>query len=329
IRETISRAMYFPDYGRGWIGRAAAKARALLRTRQFDVVVTSGPPHSAHYAGLLATLGSKVPHWVDMRDPWSVAHGRHLPDDPFFRVERAILSLLERLLFSRAAKVIVNTTQFASMLRSAHSDLDVTSFPNGIDLEGIPARDVRDVEQGSIAYLGALYAGRNLSSVFKAMSALKRKNPEAAARLRLTIAGPTEATHLAEMLEQIATAELSTLVEFRGAIARQEALMLLNRSHVALVLAQDQPMQVPAKLYECIGMGVATLVLAEETSAAATEAARIGAMTLDGADVDGMESLLCDLLESRIPVRIEPTGPISYEDLAAKMDRMLQQAVTA
>jgi len=76
-------------------------------------------------------------------------------------------------------------------------------------------------------------------------------------------------------------------------------------------------------------MGVATLVLAEETSAAATEAARIGAMTLDGADVDGMESLLCDLLESRIPVRIEPTGPISYEDLAAKMDRMLQQAVTA
>jgi len=298
-----------------------------LRERRFDVVITSGPPHSVHFAGLLATLGRDTPFWIDLRDPWSQAHDMNTPDDWLVRTERFLLRRLEDVVLPAAARVIVNTREFASALGLAEPGLDVLCFPNGIDLEEMPTRDVSAVEPGSIAYVGTLYAGRNLSLVCAAMRRLLNDRPEAAATLRLNVAGPMEAPHRTRMQEDIAEAGLASLIDFHGVLPRTKALELLNRSHLALVLAQDQPMQVPAKLYECVGLGIPTLVIAETTSAAASEARRIGAITLDGSDVEGMRALLEDLLDCRVPTTITSRVPVSYESLGIRIDRLLRDAV--
>jgi hypothetical protein len=130
------------------------------------------------------------------------------------------------------------------------------------------------------------------------------------------------------MHEDIAAAGLGSQVTIHGVLPRAQALELLSRSHLALVLAQGQPMCVPAKLYESVGLGVPTVVIAEEESAAAREARRIGAMTFDGGDVDGLRSLMEDMLAGRIPTRIETRAPISYEELAVQMDSLLRGSGT-
>jgi glycosyltransferase involved in cell wall biosynthesis len=263
-----------------------------------------------------------------MRDPWSAALEMHLPVDSVIRAQRFLLRRLERLVFPRATRVIVNTREFASSLRVNEPEADIVWFPNGIDVEQLPEREVRAVEQCSLAHVGAIYANRNLSSVFAAMHALLRDRPEAAARLKLNVAGPLESPHREQMYDAIEAAGLTSQVSIHGVLPRAQALELLSRSHVALVLAQDQPMCVPAKLYESMGLGVPTLVIAEDGSAAAREARRIGAMTLDGGDVDGLRLLMEDMLAGRIPTRIEPLTPISYEELAVQMDRLLRGSVT-
>jgi hypothetical protein len=233
------------------------------------------------------------------------------------------------VLFQRASKVIANTLEFAKSLIAAQRTLDVTYFPNGIDLEQLPTRDPSKVQLASIACIGALYAGRSLSSVLSAMGTVLAERPEHAATLMLRIAGPIELPHREQLLSDIAAAGLENLVHIHGVIPRAQALEMLNRSHLALVLAQDQPMQVPAKLYECVGLGVATLVIAEETSAAAREARRIGAMTLADLDADGLQSVLNDLLDGRISLKKEPGASISYQDLGGQMDRLLREALGA
>jgi glycosyltransferase involved in cell wall biosynthesis len=320
--------MYLPDHGRGWVGRAAGTARILLRRVKFDLVVTSGPPHSSHYAGLLATAGSGVRFWIDMRDPWSMTHEMQLPSDRFIRAERFFLRRLEKFIYRRAARVVVNTREFASALRAAEPGLDVIHFPNGIDLEGMPAREVDVVRHGSIAHVGALYARRNLSSLFAAMRSLLNDRPQAASVLRLDIAGPLESPHRERMHDEIAAAGLTSIVNVHGVIPREQALALLSRSHLALVLAQDQPLCVPAKLYESVGLGVPTVVIAEDGSAAAYEARRIGAMTFEDDDVAGLRSMLEDLLDSRIPLRIKSNASISYEDLAVQMDTLFREQIS-
>jgi len=298
-----------------------------LKDREFDCVISSGPPHSAHLAGLLATFDRQTDFWIDMRDPWSITHEMNTPEDGFIRAERRLLARFEGLIFPRAAKVFANTREFAAALRASQPNLKVAHFPNGIDLEQLPARDPSAVDHGSIAYIGTLYAGRTLTSVFAAMRSILEVQPATAGALRLTVAGPLESPHRERMHADIEAAGLTSVVNVLGVIPRDRALQLLSRAHLALVLAQDQPLCVPAKLYECVGLGVPTLVIAEPQSAAACEARRIGAMTADPDDVGALSSLFSDMLAGRVPKKIDPALPISYEELAAEMDRLLGQRV--
>ena len=329
LRRIVGSSMYLPDNGRGWVTAAASAARALLRERSFDFVITSGPPHSAHFAGLAATLGRSEQFWIDMRDPWSLIHEVRPGDDWFVPTERFVLQRLERLALAHAARIIVNTPQFASALGDAKPDLKVMCLPNGVDLEYPTPRDVSSVERGSIAYVGTLYYGRNLSSVCAAMRLLLNDRPEAAATLRLNVAGPMDSPHRRRFEDEIAAGELTSVVNIHGVLPRAQALELLSRASLALVLAQDQPMQIPAKLYESVALGIPTLVIAEEMSAAACEARRIGAMTLDGADVEGLRALFEDLLAGRLPTKIEAKAPIDYAHLAQQWDGILRDSLKA
>jgi glycosyltransferase involved in cell wall biosynthesis len=323
LRRAVGSSMSLPDHGRGWVARATAEANRLMRDLDFYCVVSSGPPHSAHLAGLLATRGTDTKFWIDMRDPWALTHEMNTPEDSFIRAERRLLALFERLIFPHAEKVFANTREFASALQASQPRLNVVHFPNGIDMEQLPPRNDADVEPCSISYVGTLYAGRDLSTVFGAIRDILSESPAAASLLRVNVAGPLESPHRERMRADIDAAGLASLVNVLGVLPRDRALDLLSRSHLALVLAQDQPMCVPAKLYECVGLGVPTLVIAERNSAAAREARRIGAMTLEGDDSAGLTSLLKDMLAGRIPTRIEAKTPISYEDLANEMDRLL------
>jgi len=75
-----------------------------------------------------------------------------------------------------------------------------------------------------------------------------------------------------------------------------------------------------------VGLGIPTLVIAESASAAASEALRIGAKTVDGRDEKALRAVLEDLLENRIPTTIAAQTPVSYEGLAIRMDHLLREA---
>src|SRR4029078_7798432 len=226
-------------------------------------VISSGPPHSAHFAALIATLGRRTEFWIDMRDPCSTTHEMTSVADRFVRAERYVLHKLERMVFPRASKVLVNTSEFAAMLRETQPDLNVLHFPNGVATELLPPRDLSAVRPGSIAYVGTLYAGRDLSSILVAMRSVAEESEGSRSALTLNVAGPLESPHRERMHSQIEASGLADAVKVLGVLPRDSALQFLSRSHLALVLAQDQPMCVPAKLYESVGLGIPTLVIAE------------------------------------------------------------------
>ena len=146
------------------------------------------------------------------------------------------------------------------------------------------------------------------------------------ARLMLRIAGHMDAPHEQRLRERLASSGLSDNVQIYGRTPRPEALRLLARSDLSLVLAQEQPTQVPAKIYEAVAMSVPTLVITEPGSAAAHEACRIGALTIENEDVAGMRRILDDIVDGRFPARIDARAPISYEELAGQMEQVLAGA---
>ena len=325
LRRLGASAIGLPDHGRGWVLRAALCARRLLREKEFDCVVSSGPPHSAHVAAWLATAGSGVPFWIDMRDPWALTHKAHATNDPFIKYERRFLASVEGFVFEHAGRVLVNTRESREALLKSRPYLQPLYLPNGVDRESLPLRTPQGIERGWMAHVGTLYRGRSFSPVFAAMRLLTEKGYAGATDLGIHIAGPLESPHGEIMQGEIEEFGLDAQVKVHGVLSRRSALELLSRAQMALVLAQNQPLCVPAKLYESVALGTPTLVIAEPDSAAAREARRVGAMTVDAGDVTGISALLIDMLAGKFSDVIEPKAAISYEALARDLDTMLTE----
>lgn len=330
LRTEISAWLAFPDEARGWVFSAARRTRRLCREMGADVLVSSGPPHSAHIAAAVAAMGLGIPHLLDLRDPWT----RPFPEDRKESLSPSALArgakgLLERLVFRQAAGIVTNTAEFADFLRQELAlPFEVISIPNGIDLERLPA-DAGDAYPGlSIAYVGTLYFGRDIGPVLQAMVRFFDRFPTArAAGSRLRIAGTMADAAAARLHSQIAELKLDDDVELLGVLSPPDAMRVLGRSSLAVVLAQNQEFQVPAKIYESVGLGIPTLVVTDPESATGREAARIGASVASATEVDSMVEAMARLWQGSEPSRRPPREPIDYGALARPMSHALSRMI--
>ena len=323
----VATFLAFPDEGRGWMLRAALRARSVIRRFQPEIVVSSGPPHSAHLVAGLATIGSAT-HWlIDLRDPWAgpipkvwQSH-RRLGT----RVFRTLTPRLERLAFRAAHGVITNTPQLAEVLAAKYPHVPVVCVPNGVDPDGVPPPARHRYPGLGIAYTGRLYAGRDLGPVMRALGIFLQHHPEAArAGSKLRIAGDADSGHAQVFNEAVAAAGVEQYVELLGLLSRADALDVVSRSRLAVVLAQEQELQIPAKLYESVAMGIPTLVVAPAASAAGVEGNRLGALVRESGDVEGIAGVLEQLWREDSRQRSSCPVPITYEAIAPLVDKLFR-----
>jgi hypothetical protein len=148
----------------------------------------------------------------------------------------------------------------------------------------------------------------------------------ASGKLRLRLAGHVDPAGLESLKHTADVLGLQENLEIRGKVNRAQALNLLTRSQLAVVLAQSQEYQVPAKLYESVALGKPTLVLAEPHSAARTEAERVGAF---GVNPDDFVSV-CGIMEQAIrgDLTITPIPPfIDYGYIAKQLGDVLADVI--
>ena len=328
LGREVAAFLTFPDESRGWLLRAALRTRSLMRRLQPQVVVSSGPPHTAHLVAGLATMGSAVPWLIDLRDPWAGPLSKIWESDRMFgsRLFRVVAPRLERLAFRAAQGIITNTHQLGDALSARYPGMPVVCVPNGVDAECLPP-PARDQYPGlAIAYTGWLYTGRDLGPVVQALRVFLEHHPEAAqAGAKVRVAGRADAGHAQAFYSAVAAAGMEQYVEVLGPLPRAEALNVVARSRLAVVLAQQQELQIPAKLYESVAMGIPTLVVAPADSAAAVEGKRVGAVVRDAADIEGIACVLERVWRDG-PRELSCPVPITYEAIAPLVDNVLQRS---
>ncbi len=279
------------DEGHGWILRAARRARALIAHVRPDVVVSTSPPHPAHLTAWLAPRGRRVRWIVDFRDPWAGPVTKAWIAMPALRglASRSLIGAAERLVMRSAHGVLTTTRELADALNARYPKMPVAWVPNAADSDSLPTRSAAPFPGLAIAHVGTLYGGRDLGPVLRALRVFLERCP-AAARAGATLrnAGAVDAVQLAALQRDVRSLDLGGRVELHGLLPRAQALDLLARSGLAVVLAQDQDFQVPAKLYEAMAMGIPTLVVTERESATGREAVRLGAFLAEPGEVERM-----------------------------------------
>jgi glycosyltransferase involved in cell wall biosynthesis len=331
LGREVRAFLTLPDESRGWLLRAALRTRAVMRRFQPQVVVSSGPPHAAHLVAALATRGSTAPWFIDLRDPWAGPLGKIWDTDRTFgtRLFRATAPRLERHAVGAARGIITNTQQLASALAERYPEVPVACVPNGVDPALLPSPGRHRYPGLGIAYAGTLYTGRDLGPVVQALRVFLDQHPEAAeAGAKIRVAGKALDGHGRAFYDAVAAAGMEQYVEVLGPLPRVEALNVVAASRLAVVLAEQQELQIPAKLYESVAMGIPTLVVAPAHSAAGIEGERIGAIVRDPADVAGIACVLERVWRDGSGRRNPCPASITYEAVAPVMDELFRKSYT-
>ncbi len=269
--DLLTGVFSLPDRDVGWYGPAISAGRRILRSAPVDIIVSTAPPFTTHLiARRLSRLG-RVPWIADFRDPWSRA--------PWALVERTtswrgwVHRTLERRVVRDADRVVLNTGRMRDDFAAHYADLASSHFealPNGYDRDVLQAvAGVAPAAAGParLTHAGTLYGARDPTVLFSALRQLAESGRLAASPLHVHLLGSVSGGFAAR--GQVEALGLGDVVSFQKPVPHAEALRLLGASHALLLFQQGTDLQVPAKLYEYVGLRRPIIAVAPRPSAVA------------------------------------------------------------
>ena len=260
-----------PDRYQGWLPFAIPAALSVIRRNRVKYVVTTGPPNSAHFVGLAAKALTPVRWIADFRDPWS--DNEQKP----WASRSALATRVDRWLegkIVRAADVIVCVSSaMTESYKQQYPDQPTDKWrtlTNGFDrddFEGLGPVD--PLKKFTVTYLGGFDYARKPDCLFQVLEELLRLGRIRREDVTVRLIGECKWSHGRPVEQMISQSGLVGVVEVIDRIPRRDALMEMRRSHVLLLLANEQMRQIPAKTYEYIGAGRPILAVTEKGSATA------------------------------------------------------------
>lgn len=260
-KRLIGAILWLPDDSQGFILSAFL---AVVGRRRFDLIYTSAPPFSAHLAGLLVKWARRAPWAAEFRDPWT--------DNPWkpAHVRTGFTQSVERWLESRvlaSANHIVAVSEGIRtvLVRKLAEDRQnqCLLIRNGITRLN-PSREPRVPGPFRIVHVGSFYHGRNPQAFLSALARLVAERGLGADQLQVDLVGNCRWFNGVSIENEVASLGLGSVVRFTDWVTHQEAQSMIARADLLLLLAQDQPLQVPNKLYEYLGTRIPILAFADE-----------------------------------------------------------------
>lgn len=180
---------FIPDARRFWITPAINRLNETIKKEQYDALITTGPPHSAHMIGL--GLKKKFPQikWIaDFRDPWtSIDYFKDLKLTKFSLKKHLCL---EKAVLNNASELIVvgngMKTEFEEKTKTP-----ITVITNGFDPEDFMSEKTSAPSNDffSLVHVGMINKDRNHTIFYQALSDLKTENELFRKQLKLRFAG--------------------------------------------------------------------------------------------------------------------------------------------
>lgn len=306
--------LWLPDDTQGFIPAAVWAGLAESR-RGLDLIYSTAPPFSVHLAALVLERLTRVPWVAEFRDPWTDSRMK-----PWFaqsRLSRNLEHWLERKCLEHADRVVAVSAGISRLLAAKLGPGGATRVVlarNGIEsLQPARAR-TRSPGAFRIVHVGTFYHRRDPTPFLTALASLRRRGLIPPEGLRVELVG--ECRTYAGRSVHAAAAELgiADLLTFRDWIPKEAAQALIDDADLLLLLAQDQPDQVPNKLYDYLGTRRPILAFVDEDGESASMLREIGGHYLVYSDDPAeAERALADALAGS-----RSGGPTSPSD--AKLD---------
>lgn len=293
-RYFLSLELLF-DANKIWLLLVLLRLLTLRPGHRFDLVLSSGPPMSTHLAGRFAK-GLFGARWVvDLRDPW-IGNAMD-PPEARSRLKTRLEEAAERRCLHAADLVVCASPGVVARIEGRHPDLprSLEVVYNGYDGEPAPPC-IRPRGRLSFLYAGTLYFNRNPFPFLEALKAACVRPEVDPGRVTFTLVGHCQAWGGRRLADWVAENHMEEQVRVLPPVGFRELPALVAEADVLVNLAQGQPDQIPAKVFEYIGWGREILTIAEVDSDTARLVRRTGCgRVVEPDDREGLAAAVRDL----------------------------------
>lgn len=292
---------FIPDARKGWVPFAVQAAEKLLATEKIAHVITTGPPHSTHLAGLALSKSYLLNWWVDYRDPWTdLFYNQH-----FYRSTRSVAkdAAYEKEVLSSATGVITTLSgELHINLKRKGAKGKCIALPNGYDAELIEQTPAADRSSSfHIVYTGLLTPNQDYAALFEPLQRLSTHRT-----VSFSLAGNISPT----IIEEIRHALPDVKVVYCGYLEHQKAIALMKSADVLLnfIFRGAEHQMISGKLLEYMATGVPILSLGDPKAAVAKTlmqgtAAQMIAAENTAAQFDFLEQCANNKVKNQYPDR--------------------------
>lgn len=315
---------FIPDARVGWIGPLVRRLRPLLEQEDHPILITTGPPHSLHLAGLRLKKKVKGITWVaDFRDPWTaISYHAKLPLSSRSKKKH---QELERRVLDSADHILV-TSESTAREFARQTQRPIVTLTNGYDLSLKPF--IPD-PAFKLVHVGSLLTERNPDYLWDCISTLCQETKGLGEELALEFWGVVSE----EVMASLESAGLSGKVRDKGYAPHEDIPRLLGTSQVLLLIESDDPAKreiIPGKLFEYLQSGRPILAIGpkEWEAGKLVEGAGAGRYFHKG-NKDSLSGALTDLYnryrqhQRRIPGRVYSEEKHSRAAIARRLSEYL------
>lgn len=248
----------FPDSAIGWYPFAIHAAKKLISNNNFDIIISTSPPPTAHVIASKLSKRYKIPWIADLRDLWS--------DNPQINKDRSskIYDKYEKKVISQS-KVITTVSEPLKERLAERHDKQVVVIQNGFDHEDYE-RYVALRTPFTITYTGNIYPNKqNPQILLQAILELKKEGILNQTNFQLRFFGNDHGIVSSEINKY----DLNDLIKVNSRIDYLEVVKRQKESSVLLFLDwmdKKQKGVLTGKIFEYIGAGVPILSIGREHS---------------------------------------------------------------
>ncbi len=313
ISAFVRANFFIPDARKGWGRYAIQRGREIIRNQTIDLIVTTGPPHSAHLIGLALKKEFKMPWVADFRDPWTnIYYNKFLPRTK--NTIRRDQSLEDAVLTTADAAVVVGKGQRDEFQDRAPR---IQVIENGYDEEDFLGLErTHDKELFRLAYIGNLKVNQNCKTLWEVIHDLTEKVEGFKDHFKLSFTGNIHP----EISQTLTEYNLDTFVEILPFVPHKEAIQRMINAQALLFLIPDSVSNkqiITGKIFEYLASQT-PLYSIGPTDGDAAEILRIcnRSEMIDYADKDALKAELLKLYQSWISsesvIKISGTGHEIY-----------------
>ena len=258
---------FIPDARVFWVKPSVEFLEKYLKVNHYDVLVTTGPPHSLHLIGL--NLKKKLPNlkWIaDFRDPWTeISYYKHLK---LTKIADKKHRKLESEVFKNADITLATSYTDAENFRKKGAN--AFCITNGFDFEvnsesrEVVKSQIKDnlttlqlhdfTEKVTLSYIGVLEQLRNPEILWETLNDLVQENADFKNDFELKFVGKSDD----KILQKIESSPLKNNLTNLGYQTHDVALKHMQDSTVLLMTNFPQESSkgiIPGKIFEYLATG--------------------------------------------------------------------------